>query len=76
MAGWRDLHGREQTPQGYFVVGRPGLDSMSPEIIRRVKIQAGWEADGLRFRAELFLILWGEERGRGGVIARLTLAME
>ena len=77
IAGWRDLHGREQIPQGNFVVG-PGLDSISPEIIRRERIQAGWEADRFRFRAELLLILWVEEWGRtrDRVMARLTLERE
>ena len=73
MAGWEILQGREHTPQGYFVVGGPGLVSMSPDSIRRLRIQAEWEVEWFRFRAELFLMLLGSEwNGCGEVRARLT----
>ena len=76
MAGWVILQGREHTPQGYFVVG-PGLVSMSPDSIRRLRIQAEWEVEGFRFRAELFLMLLGSEwNGCGEVRARLTCGRE
>ena len=49
-----------------------GVASMSPDSSRSLGIQAGWEAEWFRFRAELFLILFenegsglgGSERGR------------
>ena len=58
---------------GIFCGGGPGLVLMSPDSIRRLRIQAEWEVEGFRFRAELFLMLLGSEwNGCGEVRARLT----
>ena len=55
----------------------PGLVSLSPDSIRRLRIQAEWEVEGFRFRAELFLKLLGSEwNGCGEVRARLTCGRE
>lgn len=44
-----------------------GVASMSPDSSRSLGIQAGWEAEWFRFRAELFLILFENEgSGLGG----------
>ena len=44
-----------------------GVASMSPDSSRSLGIQAGWEAEWFRFRAELFLILFEDEgSGLGG----------
>ena len=60
-----------------FCGGGPGLVSMSPDSIRRLRIQAEWEVEGFRFRAELFLMLLGSEwNGCGEVRARLTCGRE
>ena len=44
-----------------------GVASLSPDSSRSLGIQAGWEAEWFRFRAELFLILFENEgSGLGG----------
>ena len=54
-----------------------GVASLSPDSSRSLGIQAGWEAEWFRFRAELFLILFENEgSGLGGVRARQTCGRE
>ena len=77
MDTWDSRQGREHTPQGYFMVGGPGLVSTFPDMMSSENSQDEGEDAGLRLRARLFLMLKGEvEWMSGAVRAKLMCERE
>lgn len=75
MAAWPFLQAREHTPHGNLAGRGPGLDSRSPESIRREHSQEEGELD-LTCRTKL-LERWLRQGGiRGSEGASRTLDME